>query len=74
MKKSEAQEAFPSLLDAWIIETKQDRGQIGNASFSAFYAWLADKYPHYKKFRSTMGADYDFEGWFDEATGQVWKR
>ena len=74
MKNSDVRQAFPSLLEEWINETKQDRSQLGDARFSSFYSWLTNSYPQYAKFRSTMGADEDLEVWFDEATWQLWKR
>jgi hypothetical protein len=74
MKKTDAQEAFPALLEAWINETNQNRSKLDEALFSSFYGWLSSNHPLYTRFRSRMTARDDLEVWFDEATGQLWKR
>jgi hypothetical protein len=74
MRKSEAREKFPSLIEAWIKDARIESEHLSDARFSSFYNWLKENYPAYTSFRSTMGSREDLELWFDEATGQLWKR
>ena len=68
--KEEARAAFPNLLNAWQAQASDGEKD----SFSSFYGWLEDNHGLYTRFRSTMGPREDFEQWFDNATGQAWKR
>lgn len=44
-------------------------------SFSDFKVWLTENgHSQYLDFRSTVGADYDAEVWFDDELKQNWRR
>lgn len=76
MKKTEAEPAIRQLIGNWLSERGAEQTQKASGPrFSDFEAWLnLNGYGHYLDFRSTMGSHYDAELWFDEETGQLWKR
>lgn len=75
MKKSEAEQAFPTLCDIWVEQTKQpwppDDKQF--YSFGSFWSWLEDNYHSYTQFRAAPNARYVMEMWFDKYTNQTWR-
>lgn len=76
MKKSEAEPAIRHLIGKWLSEHGAEQAQQASGPrFSDFETWLnLNGYSRYLDFRSTMGSQYDAELWFDEETGQLWKR
>lgn len=73
MKKADCEGPIRSLATTWARETGV--GENDHPSFSRFKTWLGVKgYSGYLNFRSTMGADYDAEAWFDDELGQNWRR
>ena len=75
MTKKEAEPIIRRLIHEWRAEQGLPLPPSDHHySFSGFKAWLDNKgYGHYLKFRSTMGADYDAEMWFDQETKQTWR-
>ena len=75
MTKAEAETAIRELSRAWAAGNGIKLPSANLVSFSEFKSWLsANGYSHYLRFRSTMGADYDAELWFDEEMKQAWRR
>jgi len=74
MKKSEAEPAVRSLIHTWADLPENAEIQKSDLSFVAFWSWLTDNSWGHTQFRSRTGARYDAELWFDEETGQMWKR
>jgi hypothetical protein len=73
MKKSEAEPAIRQLASQWHRDLPDDQKE--HPSFGAFTSWVHQiGYGRYLDFRSTMGAHYDAEMWFDDALGQNWRR
>jgi hypothetical protein len=73
MKVDEAESAIRSLAHQWHQDLPEHRKS--QPSFESFTRWLFENgYGHYLDFRSTMGANYDAERWFDSALGQNWRR
>lgn len=74
MTKAEAESAIRKLVVDWANETGVTKGQAEQPSFGAFQHWLSEKgYAGYLDFRSTAGALYDAEMWFDQELGQAWR-
>lgn len=72
MKRPECKIAIRRLVHEWA-ET-QERPANWHPSFSAFVSWLKEHgHGQYLDFRSTMGASYDAEQWFDEELKQGWR-
>ncbi len=76
MKKSEAEPAIRHLIGKWLSENSAEQSHHESGPrFSDFHTWLnLNGYGHYLNFRSTMGPLFDADLWFDEETGQLWKR
>lgn len=73
MKKAEAEPAIRALATKWFYTLPEEKRE--HPSFGTFKAWLsANRYSHYLIFRSSIGADYDAEMWFDDELGQTWRR
>lgn len=73
MKKAECEEAIRHLCHEWARDLTP--AQLEHPSFSAFKEWVRQKgYSRYLDFRSTMGAEYDAEMWFDQEFKQTWRR
>lgn len=73
MKKPEAEKAIRSLSTTWFATLTDKEREHPN--FGTFQSWLQDSgYGGYLAFRSTMGADYDAEAWFDDELKQNWRR
>lgn len=70
MDKAQAEREVRALCSRWIKEG--DRGPA--PSFSEFFDWLRQNQPACIEFRSTGGPKYALEMWFDQETGQAWKR
>lgn len=75
MKKSEAQQAFPTLCDKWVEQTNQPWPPDGKQfySFGSFWSWLENNYHPYTQFRAVPNARYVMEMWFDKYTKQAWR-
>lgn len=74
-KKDECESAMRHLISVWASETGFKKESGDHPRFSVFKDWLNSKgYGHYLNFRSTMGADYDADLWFDRELGQIWRR
>jgi hypothetical protein len=74
MKRSEAEKAIRRLVHDWAETIGIEPGSAKQPSFLAFKSWLRDRgYSHYLDFRSTAGADYDAELWFDQELKQTWR-
>lgn len=73
MTKREAEKAIRHLCHKWA----ELRGIIiapeTAPSFGDFIAWIRENYPDYLRFRSTTGAEYDIEMWFDQEMKQTWR-
>lgn len=78
MKKADAAKAIRLLVHEWAKEVgfkTDDRSVENEPSFYAFQTWLQqNNYGRYLKFRSTAGALYDAEMWFDKELKQAWRR
>jgi hypothetical protein len=80
VKKAEAESAIRALCREWAegrgIRPDPNSDPLAlHPSFSAFTQWVREKgYGHYLNFRSTMGAEYDAEMWFDQEFKQTWRR
>jgi hypothetical protein len=75
MKKAESEGALRQLVRTWLRHAGITGEAAGNASFYEFKRWLhAEGYAHYLNFRSVAGSDFDAESWFDQETGQTWRR
>lgn len=76
MRKSDAEPAVRSLCHEWARETdQQTEAPAFHPSISAFRRWLEDRgYGDYLNFRSTTGARYDVEMWFDDEFKQNRRR
>lgn len=73
MKKGECEKAIRGLCHEWAANLMPQ--QLEHPNFSVFKTWLsANGYSHYLDFRSTAGADYDAEQWFDQELKQTWRR
>ncbi|MBB6299408.1 hypothetical protein [Rhizobium leucaenae] len=73
MTKTEAEKAIRPLCHTWF-RTLSEKEQE-HPSFGSFKSWIhANGYGGYLAFRSTMGADYDAEAWFDDELRQNWRR
>lgn len=73
MKKSEAEPAIRQLAAEWYRGLPEDERE--HPSFGSFASWVRQQgYGRYLEFRSTMGANYDAEMWFDDTLGQNWRR
>ena len=72
VKKNEAEQAIRSLSTKWyrtLSETDREHPRFG-----VFVRWMRENgYGGYLEFRSTMGASYDAEMWFDQELGQSWR-
>jgi hypothetical protein len=65
MTKAEAQKAIRHLCRKWYDTLPQPKPEA--PSFSAFQSWLNESgYSRYLDFRSSTGAYYDAELWFDK--------
>ena len=73
MKKPESESLIRSLDHDWATEVGFSRESGELPSYRDFRAWLLEMRPDALRFRSTMGADYDAEMWFDEELGQMWR-
>jgi len=74
MKKADCERAIRHLCHEWAETTKRAAGELDHPSFSAFKSWLSSSgYGHYLNFRSTAGAEYDAELWFDQELKQSWR-
>lgn len=72
MKRSECQPAIRRLVHEWAAA--QERPTNWHPSFGAFASWLKENgYGQYLVFRSTMGASFDAEQWFDQELKQGWR-
>jgi hypothetical protein len=70
MKKEECEAAIRALCHQWKQELSA--AQLEHPSFSAFKEWVRQKgYSGYLDFRSTVGADFDAELWFDQEFKQT---
>ena len=74
MKQAEAEQLIRSLVREWADLPRHSARTESFPSFSDFWSWMDLRYPAAKKFRSTMGADYMAEMWFDQELGQTWRR
>lgn len=73
-KKADCERAIRSLTTDWAQENGIHRGQAVMPSFSAFCTWLERTgNAGYLQFRTSTGALYDAEQWFDEELGQAWR-
>lgn len=73
MKKGECEKAIRFLCHEWRNATGLSNTPSGELSFSAFFTWLKQHYGQYLEFRSTMGAEYMAEMWFDQEFKQSWR-
>jgi hypothetical protein len=75
MKKDEAEQAMPTLVDAWIREAGEPADPDGkhHYSFVQFWMWLERNHSAYTRFRASPNAKYVAEMWFDEITRQTWR-
>ena len=75
MKKVDAERLIRSLIHRWI-ETVWEPANPGiEPSSIRFMSWLAEHRPDALDFRTTTGDKHYFiDLWFDEETGQSWKR
>ncbi|TWF53300.1 hypothetical protein FHW37_104579 [Neorhizobium alkalisoli] len=72
MKRAEAEKAIRSLSTTWFATLS--RNEQEHPSFGTFSNWLRENgYSDCLDFRSTMGANYDAEMWFDQELGQSWR-
>jgi len=73
VKKSEAEPAIRQLASTWYRGLPEDERK--HPGFGSFTSWVRQRgYGRYLEFRSTMGATYDAEMWFDDTVGQNWRR
>jgi hypothetical protein len=72
MKKAEAEKAIRFLSHTWFTGLPADDKKY--PSFYTFRSWLREEgHGACLEFKSTMGADYDAEMWFDDALAQNWR-
>ena len=75
LKKADCERVIRSQCSVWAKEVGFEVKSGAQPSFLEFKDWLSNKgFSHYLNFRSTMGADYDSERWFDEELKQTWRR
>lgn len=74
MQQAEAEKGIRYLIDIWRTES----GQLGvpkqDLAFSTFWYWLQANHAPYTNFRARGSARERAEIWFDQETGQMWKR
>ncbi|NKE43440.1 hypothetical protein HB662_01530 [Roseomonas frigidaquae] len=58
----------------WLAEQGAAGTSTDAPSFSSFHAWLTARDPAALDFRSIAGPRYDAEAWYDDVTGQNWRR
>ncbi|HRO15587.1 MAG TPA: hypothetical protein PLL33_11210 [Paracoccus sp. (in: a-proteobacteria)] len=73
MRKAEAEALVRRVVHDWAAEIGFKVESDEMPSFSAFKAWLREQYGDVCSFRSTMGADFDCEMWFDDELKQNWR-
>lgn len=74
MKRAEAETAIRSLCHRWASLRGIPVSPASHPSFADFLAWLRENHPACLSFRSTAGAEYDAEMWFDQEMKQAWRR
>jgi hypothetical protein len=73
--KTEAQECLTGIFCRWARECGVPIRPVEYPSFSDFCAWVNENhYSLYFDFRSTTGALYDVERWFNTFFGQIISR
>lgn len=71
--KGECEKAIRQLCREWVRSLSS--AQHEHPSFLEFKLWLCERgYSRYLKFRSTVGAEYQAEMWFDDELKQRWRR
>ncbi len=74
MKRAEAEAGIRHLATKWAEETGYKPRQGHYPSFSEFRSWVERQhYGNYFDFRSTVGAAYDAEQWFEDEVTR-WSR
>lgn len=75
MTRAEAETAIRELSQKWAAGRGIELPSETLVSFSEFTSWLSvNGYSRYLRFRSTAGAEYDAELWFDDEMKQTWRR
>jgi hypothetical protein len=74
MLKAEAEVHFRALAGQWLRAVWRPEHGDAAPSFMFFSSWLREHHPEIFNFRSRVDQHYLMDLWFDQETGQLWKR